>query len=378
MIPTVRWFKHDHDYRNFSLRHGLMRLHRAGVLRYREEPLRAAVNGGFSDVVIAHNHRHTSLISVSIGRDNRRCIVDSEDSFLCMAGIMAHADIYFCAGYNSAFFREKRFNSPYPWLRPHETAFYERRAAALIESDGAYFDRVRPFVPIGPNTGRTSGPGRLESKLRNGYDKLARQITDGEPWFFAYLDFELRYRSLMALRDRPEEHDVVLLDTLWGWPRHRVALHRQLADLAARGHDIHAKLNWAEPSVWDGSDQDPLDKSLFPMQIGAVSNYEAMLAASRMAVFASGFHWGWRNIMSFAMLLGLPIFADRIFLEPWFDMSRFEIAWNDSPQWDGLGAALGRVTGQERARIGARNQAAYDDLLAPERVAEYFVAGALA
>ncbi len=377
MTPEVEWFRHGHDHRNFLLRHGFMRLHRAGAIRYRERPLAAAASVGFSDAILAHPHRHTSLISVSHGRTRRRCIVDSEDSFLCMAGIIEHADLYFCAGYNSAFFRDRMFAPSYDWLEPHETAFYERRAADLIARQGAYFDRVRPFVPIGPNAERRRGPGPFVQRLRNGYDKVVRRLSDDEPWFVAYLDFEARYQEMLALRDRPALHDVVLLDTLWGWPRHRVALHRELAGLAARGRAVHARLNWAEPSEWDGSVLAPLDKAAFPMAVGAVADYEAMLAASRLAVFASGFHWGWRNIMTLALMLGLPILADRAFLEPWFDLSRFEISWNDEAGWARVEETLARTTDAERRRIAAHNQAAYDALMAPEKVAGYVLATAL-
>ena len=81
--------------------------------------------------------------------------------------------------------------------------------------------------------------------------------------------------------------------------------------------------------------------------------------------------------MTLAMMLGLPILADRAFLEPWFELDRFEIDWNDTADWDGLADTLARVSDATRSRIANHNQQAFDELLAPEKVAEYFVSAAL-
>lgn len=379
---AVTWFKNPHEQRNYWLRFGLMRLHSAGEIVYREAELAECIGAGFDPAVAAHEHRHTSAIAVSDNDSNRgrttRAIVDSEDSFFCMANMMPHADRYFCAGYNGAFFRDKVFEPPYPWLEPDETAFYRQRADFLIANFGDHFDRVRPFVPIGPDLGRKQPIGPLARKLRNAHDKAARALGRSHEWRFVLEDFEHRYADLLGRRNTPAAHDVVLLDTLWGWPRHREALHRRLQDMSADGRDIHSRLNWAEPSHWDGSDAAPLNKADFPITTGPVDNYEAMLAASRLGVFASGFHWGWRNIMTVALMWGLPINADRLFLEPWFDMDRFVIGWNDHADWHDLPAALAAIDDSERAQIMAHNQAAFDELLAPECVARYFVEAALA
>ena len=377
MKPTVRWFKNSHEHRNYWLRFGLMRLHRAGQISYREEPLAQCISAGFSNDLAQHQHRHTSVIAVEAASEPVRCIVDSEDSFFCMAGIIGHSDRYFCAGYNVDFFQHRRFVPPYAWLEPHENAFYRRRAAKIIADQGEFFDRVRPFVPIGPDLARRTPLRPFEQKFRNAHDKLARRLSKPDSWRFTLADFESRYASLLALRNAPAIHDIVLLDTLWGWPRHRLALHHQLAELSAGGRDINSRLNWSPPSHWDGSDAAPLDEAGFPICSGQVGDYEPMLAASRLAVFASGFHWGWRNIMTLAMMLGLPILADRSFLQPWFDLDRFDIGWNDQADWDGLAGALDRVTDADRHRIAGHNQSAFDALLAPEKVAEYFVAAAL-
>ena len=58
-------------------------------------------------------------------------------------------------------------------------------------------------------------------------------------------------------------------------------------------------------------------------------------------------------------------------------MDRFEIDWNDQADWHDLPPALAAIDDSERARVMAHNQAAFDDLLAPECVARYFVEAAL-
>lgn len=378
MTVAVSWFRNGHEHRNYWLRFGLMRLHRAGAIIYRERPLTDCVSAGFDPAMVRHEHRHTSLIAIEASKSKVRCIVDSEDSFFCMAGILSHADRYFCAGYNDAFFREKAFEPPYAWLKPAEVVRYAARASEIVSSQGAFFDRVRPFVPIGPDTARKSPVGRLNQRLRNLEHKLATRRSSDEPWRHAWQDFEVRYAQLLALRGLPAEQDIVLHDTLWGWPRHRVALHRQLADLDRQGYRIHSRLNWAEPSEWDGSSAKPLDPTDFPMLTGKIDNYEAMLAGSRLAVFATGFHWGWRNIMTLALMLGLPVLVDRLFLQPWFDLDQFDIMQNDAENWSGLKAALDSMDAPACKRIAERNQSAFDNLLTPEKVAEYFIGAALA
>lgn len=102
-----------------------------------------------------------------------------------------------------------------------------------------------------------------------------------------------------------------------------------------------------------------------------------MLASSRLAVFPSGFHWGWRNIMTLALMWRLPILTHRLFLEPWFSMDRFILHWNDDGDWLKLGDALDQVSDAEPVRIATHNQSAFDALLSPEKVAEYFLGAAL-
>lgn len=373
-MVEVRWFRNVHEHRNYWLRFGLMRLHRERQIVYTELPLAACRQFGFPDDVATHEHRHTSAILVSDATRSVRCIVDSEDSFFHLSHLLKHADVYFCAGYSSAFFQHRSFVPPYAWLEPHEVALYFRRAEDLVAELGSWFDRVRPFVPIAPELAmpRAVQLPFLGRKIRGLHHRLDQRFGSGMSWRYDLQDFENRYAYLEALRRAPLRHDVVLLDTLWGWPRHREALHRRLNELSA-SRRIHARLNWRPGSEWDGSKQNPTPEAGYPIVSGHVDNYEAMLASSRLGVFATGFHFGWRNIMTLALMWGLPVLSDRFLLEPWFDIDRFRILWNDDVDWKELPRILASITDDEWRSTKAHNQKAFDDLLAPERVAEYFL-----
>lgn len=374
---NVYWFRNGHEHRNYWLRFGLMRLHRAGRICYTEYALASCMDFGFDPSVVTHEHRHTSVVLIKEGSNARKCIIDSEDSFFFMSPeLLRHADLYFCAGYSRSFFEDKRFVPPYAWQQPEEISFYDTRARELVDNCGPLFGRVRPFVPIGPELHLDRELTFMMRKLRNAHNRMV-SLRKARSWRIDHSDFEARYAQLLALRDARCQYDVVLLDTLWGWPRHRYALHLRLRELAQAGKSISARLRWAEPMALDGGDRFPLAKEEFPLETGHIDRYEPMLASSRLAVFATGFHWGWRNIMTLALMWGLPIHADRLLLEPWFDMSLFNISWNEELDWPHISTELSALSDDRVAQIKAHNQAAFDRLLAPERVADYFVAVAL-
>ena len=52
----------------------------------------------------------------------------------------------------------------------------------------------------------------------------------------------------------------------------------------------------------------------FPMLVGGGvgPGYETALAASRVGVFDTGFRYGWRNIVTLAWAIGLPVLCDPI------------------------------------------------------------------
>lgn len=373
----VIWFRNGHEHRNDLLRFGFMRMHRWDQLSFTQLPLGACVEHGFSAVVAGHEHRHSSVLLVREGSRVVRCLIDSEDSFYWMSPLVSEVDLYFCAGYSPALFERGQFPEPYSWQMPEEVAFYERRICELLDRFGDHFGHVRRFVPIGPNMARSKPMPRLAQRLHNARHKALTAAGVKNDWRSELQVFEARYRELLALRASPLLYDVTLLDTLWGWPRHRLALHERLAALSDR-FQIHSTLNWSDPVAMDGSSAAPLDRARFPLTTRPVDKYETMLASSRLGVFATGFHWGWRNVMMLALMIGLPVYSDRLILQPWFDMSGFEIWWNDSNNWPYLPDLLSQIDNAAWGRIRTHNQSFYDSVMAPEQVARYVIRTALA
>jgi hypothetical protein len=354
-----------------------MRLHQRGALKLFEYPIEEASELGFSERVARHRHRHTSVVLLENNKQRVRCLVDSEDSFFWMSPLITEVDRYFCAGYNSEFFVGRRLFAPYGWQTENEVRFYRKRAGDLISTFGTHFGKVRKFVPIAASMiGPKTVPTIAVQKWRNLKHKIMTSLVSGRYWHNQYRGYEARYAQLLELRKSNLAYDVVLLDTLWGWPRHRTALHRKLAHLS-QSYRIHSRLNWSAPNEMDGSLDHALNMDDFPLETNPVIDYERMLASSRLAIFATGFHWGWRSIMSFALLVGLPVYLDRLVLEPWFNFNDFIVFYNDTGDWSGIEKHLRSIDDDEWYRIRAINQQVYDRVMAPERVAEYFIQTAL-
>lgn len=376
--PTVTWFRQDHEHRNDWLRFGFMQMHKAGDIRYREFCYDARTEFGYDTAPTAVAQKANSLLHVSDGSRQVRCVVESNDSFFVMSDLVDHCDLYFCAGYNGGFFEERKIPDPLAWQTSQDVAVYQARGADLIARHGKSFDRVRPFVPIAPNLGRAKDISPSHQRLRNLRHKLHSSVSKTRDWAPEFADFTARYDYLLSLRSRDCLYDIVLLDSLWGWPRHRVRLHEALRQQLAQGRDIRARLNWVAPSEWDGSVHDSLDESNFPMVTGlGIDGYELMLAQSRLATFATGFHYGWRNILTLCLMIGVPVMADRIILEPWFGLEGFEIFWNDDADWSGVASTLDRLDVEKRARIAAKNTAAFDEVMRPSDVGRYVLTTAL-
>ena len=87
-----------------------------------------------------------------------------------------------------------------------------------------------------------------------------------------------------------------------------------LAQLAADGWTVKAELHHRQAEPYELGDQPPPDPAAFPMLVGGGvgPGYETALAASRVGVFATGFHYGWRNIVTLAWAIGLPVLCDPI------------------------------------------------------------------
>ena len=370
----VVWFRQDHEHRNYWLRFGFMQMHRAGRVRYVELPWGERTEYGFDASATEKSRKAASLLVVEKGGERCRCVVDSNDSFFVMSDLVEHADLYFCAGFNSSFFRRQVVPEPLAWQRQSDIAKYQQRGAALLERHGKSFGKVLPFIPIAPNLQRHSPLAPSAKKIRNARHKIQRFFTSDVSWSSAFDDFDDRYQHLLSLRDASCTVDVALLDTLWGWPQHRLQLHRKLRELSLQGYAIQSRLGWHEPSEWDGSSSRPLSPQAFPFVTGEpIDDYEKTIAQSRMATFATGFHFGWRNIMTLCLMIGVPILSDRIILEPWFGLDRFQIAWNDDAEWSSIEKNLRATTDGARKAVRVHNTRTFDEVMTPESTATYVI-----
>ena len=144
---SVTWYRHGHEARNDYLRWSLVRLADAGRIAYRERPQAAGAEAGMSAGLIAHEHRHTSVLSIEDGPRRRLVAIDNEDGFTHLQPFVDEVDAYFCCPFTSAFHREKSFPDPLPWQTEADVADYRAQAARLVERHGDHFDKVRPLVP---------------------------------------------------------------------------------------------------------------------------------------------------------------------------------------------------------------------------------------
>jgi hypothetical protein len=366
----VTWFRHSDEHRNELLRYGFMRLAKVGRVRYREVPLSEAASAGFSPSVTTSLPHNASVLLVCSAGNRLRCLVDSEDSFYWMSSLISEVDLYLCAGFNADFFRGKEFPRPNDWQSEDEVIYYRNSAVELVDRYGAYFGKVEPYVPIGPNLGGRDQIGAGLRKIRNARHKIGSRLSDGLYWQLDYEAYSRRYGYLLALRHAQLKYDVVLNDSLWGWPARRISLHNELDALKDK-FVIQAKLSWAPPVSFDASDRLGLCSADFPRIIGQITDYEEMLASSRLGIFATGFHWGWRSIMTLTMLFGIPVLTDRLLLQPWFDLKQFDLTFNDADDWSCIADTLKNISAENWHSRRQRNARMYDTFMAPEAVASY-------
>lgn len=375
MVPQVTWFRHSHENRNDLLRFGLMRLHYRGEIRYVELPFDDIERFGFSKAVTGQKDpRHLSFLLVQTGTNKLRCLVDNEDSFALVTPLIAEVDVCFCAGFNSDFFEKKQFVHAYSWQDEIDIRGYKKLMEEKLEKLGTHFGKIKKFIPIGPNQGSSVPVAAWKQKLRNVESRLNKIVGKGNDFSEIYKGFELREGYIKELRNADLHYDIVLNDSLWGWPQHRINLHKKLQDLHSRKYDIHSILSWTPPVGIDGSMEKRVDAAGFPIITSPIyDSYETMLSKSRLAVFACGFHWGWRNIMMLALQIGIPVLTDRLLTEPYFNMNEFKIFQQEDDLWSSVEPTLISIDHRQWKGYKKHNQAVYDKYMSPEAVAGYFL-----
>jgi hypothetical protein len=372
--PVITWYRHAHENRNDLLRYGLMQLHQKGEINYIEKNLDQANESNFSELVFkASNHRHLSFIEFNQNDQSKKIIVDSEDSFVQLSELIKEADLYFTASYSSSLFKKKEFPNVFDWQSDSDLQWYRGTVKNLIKNLGHHFFKIRPFIPIAPNLAYPENRSFIKKQITNIYHRFYKLITGRNYWVPHLRYFDKRYSDLKKMRLNELEYDIVINDTLWGWPKHRINLHIQLGHLE-KVYKIRSILKWHKPYIEDGSDMLNLSPKDFPIIVGEITdNYEAMLSKSKLGVFSIGFHWGWRNIMTLAMFFGIPILADKPLLEPYFDFDEFKLFYNESHEWITIKTLLDSITPDKWYAMKVSNQKVYDQYLSPVAVAQYFI-----
>lgn len=378
--PHITWFANPHEHSLHYVKFGLMRLARRGDITLREIDNARAPADLLPEPVRAHLHRRTVAVRVTHGPLDRLLVLDGEDSIFQTSPLIAHCDLYLSCTYRGRFFRNEPFDLPLPWQTEPETAWYRAEYARLQNLLAPHLPKARPLAPIGPAMEWTRPLPFLRRKLHALRHRAARLRAPLIDWAPQHHRFTLRWARLMELRRSPVRHDIVLKDSLWGWPRHRVALHRRLASLSPRA-DIRASLHYLPPTHHAGPPDPRIRAQDFPLACGdgASGDYEALLAASRLAVFATGFHWGCRNIVTLAWLLGLKVLSDPFAHESWFDFRELETEFTrGAGDWSEVDELLARFSRADATAARPRIQSAFDRLMGPEVCARKVVKTALA
>jgi len=367
MIKIV-WFKNRHEQRLNWLKFGLMQLHKQNKVIFYEKNNDLIKHETVSDDIKNHVHRHSVIIKYINNDISKFILVDAEDSFFQISSLIKDVDLYFCCSYNSDFFVKKKTNFQLKWQEIDDVVFYKESSESLIKEFGDSFSKVKKLIPIPPSLDLIEEDKNLVfQKFKNLYNKVYRSIFNSNSWSEAYKMFDKRYNILLSYRTTPTEYDVVLLDSLWGWPKHRIVLHEQLQLLNNR-FKILSELRYVKN---DQTTQ--IDPSLFPVVTNPVGkDYELKLAASKLGVFATGFHFGWRNIVMVALMIGIPVYTDEIILEPHFDFNLFQYFTNHG-NFEDIESIIQSLNKDELTKIKKHNQEVFDTYMHPTAVAEYFI-----
>ena len=337
-LPRVTWYRNGHEQSVQLHKFGLMQLAAAGRITLRELPVTAAA-AELPPELVAHPWRRLVVIAVEHSGERMLAAIDGEDSPFQLSDVLRHVDRYFTCTYAPCVYEERRFGFALPWQTDAERRPYVEWQERVTDRLGHLFHRVRPTAPIGPALPDIRQSDWLMTRLGHLRTKVRRRFTDTIDWHPQLAGFEARWSQLQQWRALPPTADIVLKDSLWGWPRHRIALHRALARLAADGWTVKAELHHRQAEPYELGDQPPPDPAAFPMLVGGGvgPGYETALAASRVGVFATGFHYGWRNIVTLAWTIGLPVLSDPIPYRFPFDhrplLSETDGDWGDLEAW---------------------------------------------
>ena len=371
----VIWFRHWHENRNDWFNFGLIELHYSKKIKLKELKLEDALKYGFHPSIIGHKDlKGKSFLLFINGKQRTKCIIDCEDSFIHISDLIENVDIYFISAYNEDLFDRKTYPKFYNWQTPEQIIEYKKIIEEKIINIGSHFHKIKKFIPIAPTITVSEKHAPLFQKYINFKNRISLWFGGGYSFKHRYKLYIKRYNELLLLRNSNLQFDIVLNDSLWGWPVHRISLHKELDRLHKLGYNIHSRLAFTKASFLDGSNKLNIVESEFPMITkDIVGNYEVAISKSKLAVFACGFHWGWRNIVMLAIMLGIPVASDRLLVEPYFDMKEFKLWEIESENWTPIQHILNSYNEDMWMNYKQVNQNLFDKYMRPDIVASYVI-----
>lgn len=379
-MVRIIWFPQVNENRNNLLKYSFMKLHKAKKIEYIEKNQDQARKYNVERIVKNNTYKEVSFFLYCNKDKIAKILVDSNDSFFQLCPLIKETDIYFCAGYSTDFFEKKAFIKPYEWQTEEDVFWYKRKSQELINEYGNFFPKVRKFIPVPPGLTGDCKTNKfyIHQKLINIRSHFYNKFYKKRYWEDTFRFYQRRYSFLLGLREQKLKYDIILRDTLWGWPDHRIKLHKKLQVLSNK-YKIKSLLKWSEPTEHFGNNGRKLNKDDFPVGSNIqpdkefAGKFEVDFASSKLAVLATGFHWGWRNIMTLALMLGLPIYMDKPILESYFDLNEFRGIFYNINQWEELENILDSISPEEWNNIKKHNQRVYDKYLSPEAVGNYVI-----
>ena len=345
-----------------------------------------ACNFGVDDEFVRQLDEGHSCFIVEIDGKKKIVIVDNCDSCFHISPLITQSDYYFCGAYNSEFFSGKSWIKPYDWQQSVDLEYYRKKYKLVIDKYGHHFDKVKKFIPMPPYMSCLGKVRRFEKLLKvsqRSRIKIATTLKFKSPFVYhkeELFAYKLRYWQFINYRKNKLKYDVVAFDTLWAWPYHRILLHKKLKQLS---DDYKVISRLMPPSISVNADNKQLyagDSCYYQYELTNSMNhnklikdsYERMITSSRLNIYATGKHWGWRQIMFISLLCGVPVLIDKPLYEPYFDFNEFIIFYNEK-EWENTEGILKNISDIGWYKIKKWNQSIFNKYLSPVAVGKYII-----
>jgi hypothetical protein len=335
MNPDIKiYWINNFNPRAYYLQFSLMKLAKQNEISYKEILKKTAIKKfNLSDNFFKGIIGGISCFIAQKGNSIIKVLVDDSDGFGSLSPSIVDADLYFCGPYNSSFHASKEFKQPYKWLKDYNLNTYIEKANYLIKQYGEHFGKIKKYIPVAMGF-----PNVRKIHFRFTFFKIPFLMPILLGRKKKYKLFQKRYNELLKHRDNRLNYDIVVRDTLWGWPPHRAKLHQQLNRLSSK-YKIYNQVNPYKNSkkrlqqIKSQYPDIPIENINRPIEF--VEPFEKMSTSSRLCVFATGKHWGWRMIMFVVLINGLPILMDKPLYEPYFDLNNFKIFYTEN-EWEDI------------------------------------------